>query len=98
MLNFFKQVINIEAVDYSNLEVPSSLQSLCRYAETTLTPQEKIMSFEIEKEVFGDVRSTFVLPEDISQLAGMEEIGATVVAVYMRFVLIKYLFHTQICV
>ncbi|CAL2228483.1 unnamed protein product [Prunus armeniaca] len=64
--------------------VPSSLQSLCRYVETTLKPQEKIMTFNIEKEVFGADRSTFVLHEDITQFACMEEIGATVVAVYMR--------------
>ncbi|CAL9018722.1 unnamed protein product [Prunus brigantina] len=76
--------MNIEVVDYSKLEVPSSLQSLCRYVETTLKPQEKTMTFTIEKEVFGDDLSTFVLHEDITQLAGMEEIGATVVAVYMR--------------
>ncbi|CAL8152643.1 unnamed protein product [Prunus armeniaca] len=75
---------NIEVVDYSKLEVPSSLQSLCRYVETTLKTQEKIMTFTIEKEVFGEDRSTFVLHEDITQIAGMEEIGATVVAVYMR--------------
>ncbi|CAL8117821.1 unnamed protein product [Prunus armeniaca] len=74
----------IEVVDYSKVEVPSSLQSLCRYVETTLKPQEKIMTFTIEKEVFGADHSTFVLPEDITQLAGMEEIGATVLAVYMR--------------
>ncbi|CAL2270655.1 unnamed protein product [Prunus armeniaca] len=73
-----------EVVDYSNVEVPSSLQSLCRYVETTLKPQEKIMTFTIEKEVFGADRSTFVLHEDITQLAGMEEIGATEVAVCMR--------------
>ncbi|BBN69833.1 hypothetical protein Prudu_1184S000100 [Prunus dulcis] len=30
-------------------------------------------------------RDTFLLPEDITQFAGMEEIGATVVAVYMRY-------------
>ncbi|CAL8174116.1 unnamed protein product [Prunus armeniaca] len=47
-------------------------------------PQGKIMTFNIEKEVFGADRSTFVLHEDITQFAGMEEIGATVVAVYMR--------------
>ncbi|CAL2229426.1 unnamed protein product [Prunus armeniaca] len=70
----------IEVVDYSKVEVPSSLQSLCRYVETTLKPQEKIMTFTIEKEVFGVDRSTFVLPEDITQLAGMEEIGAIVLA------------------
>ncbi|CAL8988634.1 unnamed protein product [Prunus brigantina] len=80
----------IEVVDYSKVEVSSSLQSLCRYVETTLTPQEKIMTFTIEKEVFGADRNTFVLPEDITQLVGMEEIEATVLAVY--------LFHTQICV
>ncbi|CAL2238275.1 unnamed protein product [Prunus armeniaca] len=42
-----------EVVDYSNVEVPSSLQSLCGYVETTLKPQGKIMTFNIEKEVFG---------------------------------------------
>ncbi|CAL2248333.1 unnamed protein product [Prunus armeniaca] len=73
-----------EVVDYSNVEVPSSLQSLCGYVETTLKPQGKIMTFNIEKEVFGADRSTFVLHEDITQFAGMEEIRATVVAVYMR--------------
>ncbi|CAL2259548.1 unnamed protein product [Prunus armeniaca] len=73
-----------EVVDYSNVEVPSSLQSFFRYVETTLKPQGKIMTFNIEKEVFGADRSTFVLHEDITQFAGMEEIGATVVAVYMR--------------
>ncbi|CAL9011733.1 unnamed protein product [Prunus brigantina] len=80
------KLIGIEVVDYSKVEVPSSLQSLCRYVETTLTPQEKIMTFTIEKEVFGADRNTFVLPEDITQLASMEEIGATVVAVYMSMV------------
>ncbi|CAL8137573.1 unnamed protein product [Prunus armeniaca] len=73
-----------EVVDYSNVEVSSSLQSLCGYVETTLKPQGKIMTFNIEEEVFGADRSTFVLHEDITQFAGMEEIGATVVAVYMR--------------
>ena len=66
--------------------------------ETTLVPQDKIMNFTIDKEVFEVERNTFVLPEDITQFVGMEEIGATVVAIYMRFVIIKYLFHTQICV
>ncbi|CAL2247393.1 unnamed protein product [Prunus armeniaca] len=65
----------VEVADYSKVEVPSSLQSLCRYVETTLKPQEKIMTFTIGKEVFG---------ADITQLAGMEEIGAIVLAVYMR--------------
>ncbi|CAL2238418.1 unnamed protein product [Prunus armeniaca] len=74
-----------EVVDYSNVEVPSSLQSLCGYVETTLKPQGK-MTFNIEKEVFGADRGTFVLHEDITQFAGMEETGATVVAVYMSMV------------
>ncbi|CAL2259574.1 unnamed protein product [Prunus armeniaca] len=42
------------------------------------------MTFTIGKEEFGADRSTFVLPEDITQLASMEDIGATVLAVYMR--------------
>ena len=71
------------------MEAPSSLKSLCRYVETTLLPEDKILEFTIDKEVFGSDRDTFLLPEDITQFAGMEEIGATVVAVYMRFVILK---------
>ncbi|CAL8169002.1 unnamed protein product [Prunus armeniaca] len=41
------------------------------------------MIFTIEKEVFGFERQTFVLIEDITQFAAMDEIGATVVVVYM---------------
>ncbi|BBN67838.1 hypothetical protein Prudu_204S000100 [Prunus dulcis] len=48
-------------------------------------PEDKILQFTIDKEVFGGERDTFLLPEDITQFAGMEEIGATVVAVYMRY-------------
>ncbi|KAI5311779.1 hypothetical protein L3X38_040952 [Prunus dulcis] len=75
----------IEVGDYSNMEAPSSLKTLCRYLETTLVPEEKILQFTIDKKVFGRECDTFLLPEDITQFAGMEEIGATVVAVYMRY-------------
>ena len=71
------------------MEAPSSLKTLCHYVETTLLPEDKILQFTIDKEVFGGERDTFLLPEDITQFAGMEEIGATVVAVYMRFVILK---------
>ncbi|KAI5312720.1 hypothetical protein L3X38_041894 [Prunus dulcis] len=74
----------IEVGDYSNMEAPSSLKTLCRYVETTFLPEDKILQFTIDKEVFGGERDTFLLPEDITQFAGMEEIGATVLAVYMR--------------
>ena len=84
---FFKQVIEVGA--YSKMEAPSSLKTLCRFVETTLLPEDKTVQFTIDKEVFGGERDTFLLPEDITQFAGMEEIGATVLAVYMRFVLLK---------
>ncbi|BBN67910.1 hypothetical protein Prudu_224S000100 [Prunus dulcis] len=85
----------IEVGDYSNMEAPSSLKTLCRYVETTLMPEEKILQFTIDKEVFGRERDTFLLPEDITQFAGMEEIGATVVAVYMRY--LHDVLKKQIC-
>ncbi|KAI5346217.1 hypothetical protein L3X38_014096 [Prunus dulcis] len=75
----------IEVGDYSNMEAPSSLKTLCRYVETTLLPEDKLLQFTIDKEVFGGERDTFLLPEDITQFAGMEEIGATVLAIYMRY-------------
>ncbi|BBH08861.1 hypothetical protein Prudu_021190 [Prunus dulcis] len=74
----------VEVGDYSNMEAPSSLKTLCRYVETTLLPEDKILQFTIDKEVFGGDRDTFILPEDITQFAGMEEIGATVLAVLTR--------------
>ncbi|BBN70563.1 hypothetical protein Prudu_1503S000400 [Prunus dulcis] len=76
----------IEVGDYSNMEAPSSLKTLCRYVETTLLPEDKILQFTIDKEVFGGERDTFLLPEDITQFAGMEEIGATVL-LYLHDVL-----------
>ncbi|BFG29727.1 hypothetical protein CerSpe_160010 [Prunus speciosa] len=76
--------MNTEVQDYSKLDLPSSLQALCRYVDTILKVHEKAMTFTIEKEVFGEDRNTFILIEDITQFAAMEEIGATVVAVYMR--------------
>ncbi|BBG93550.1 hypothetical protein Prudu_001597 [Prunus dulcis] len=83
-----------EVGDYSNMEAPSSLKSLCRYVETTLLPEDKILEFTIDKEVFGGDRETFLLPEDITQFAGMEEIGATVVAALTRcFETSKYVQH-----
>ncbi|BBN67992.1 hypothetical protein Prudu_246S000100 [Prunus dulcis] len=85
----------IEVGDYSNMEAPSSLKTLCRYVETTLLPEDKILQFTIDKEVFGGERDTFLLPEDITQFAGMEEIGATVVAVYMRY--LHDVLKKQIC-
>ncbi|CAL2271635.1 unnamed protein product [Prunus armeniaca] len=44
----------------------------------------EVVDYSNVEEVFGADRGTFVLHEDITQFAGMEEIGATVVAVYMR--------------
>ncbi|BBH02899.1 hypothetical protein Prudu_013612 [Prunus dulcis] len=51
----------IEVGDYSNMEAPSSLKSLCRYVETTLLPEDKLLQFTIDKEVFGGDRDTFLL-------------------------------------
>ncbi|KAI5317331.1 hypothetical protein L3X38_037038 [Prunus dulcis] len=63
----------IEVGDYSNMEAPSSLKTLCRYVETTLVPEDKTLQFTIDKEVFGRERDTFLLPEDITQFAGMKK-------------------------
>ncbi|BFG15824.1 hypothetical protein CerSpe_020990 [Prunus speciosa] len=43
------------------------------------------MRVKIPKEVFGYEHDTYILHEDILQLASMVEIGSTVIAVYMRY-------------
>ncbi|VVA39084.1 PREDICTED: PRUPE_4G261200, partial [Prunus dulcis] len=37
----------IEVVDYSNMEAPSSLKTLCRYVETTLVPEDKTCNLQL---------------------------------------------------
>ncbi|CAL9010845.1 unnamed protein product [Prunus brigantina] len=68
-----------EAPDYSNLVLPSSLQALCHYMETTLKVHEKAMIFTIEKEVclFDVLKTTnmvnmvgFVDPTQVSANSG----------------------------
>ncbi|BBH07275.1 hypothetical protein Prudu_019155, partial [Prunus dulcis] len=84
----------IEVGDYSNMEAPSSLKTFVvmwkRHSCLRKDP-----AITIDKEVFGRERDTFLLPEDITQFAGMEEIGATVVAVYMRY--LHDVLKKQIC-
>ncbi|BBN70480.1 hypothetical protein Prudu_1485S000600, partial [Prunus dulcis] len=45
----------IEVGDYSNMEAPSSLKSLCRYVETTLLPEDKIWNLQLIRRHLHDV-------------------------------------------
>ncbi|CAL2277855.1 unnamed protein product [Prunus armeniaca] len=67
--------------DCSKLDLPSSLLALCQFAETKL---KALNETKISEEVFGYEHDTYILDEDILQLASMVEIGSTVIAVYMR--------------
>ncbi|BBH05531.1 hypothetical protein Prudu_016943 [Prunus dulcis] len=55
----------IEVGDYSNMEAPSSLKTLCRYVETTLMPEEKILQLQLIRSMVG-----FIDPATVSANSG----------------------------
>ncbi|KAI5313089.1 hypothetical protein L3X38_042263 [Prunus dulcis] len=74
-----------EAQQDEMLDLPPPLKALCHYAETTLKAFGKTLIITIAEEVFGFERETFILHEDIFWFAAMVEIGATVIAIYIRY-------------
>ncbi|CAL9019164.1 unnamed protein product [Prunus brigantina] len=70
--------------DFSKLDLPPPLLTLCQYAETKLKALNKTVGIKMLGEVFGCEHDTYILHEDIFQLASMVEIGSTVIVVYMR--------------
>ncbi|KAI5328498.1 hypothetical protein L3X38_027895 [Prunus dulcis] len=78
--------------DVRSLHVEDDTAKMGKHQEDEEKEEEKEKEDEekhddklLKLEVFGGERDTFLLPEDITQFAGMEEIGATVLAVYMRY-------------
>ncbi|KAI5312687.1 hypothetical protein L3X38_041861 [Prunus dulcis] len=80
-----KQAENNLKQDLSKLDLPPPLLALCQFAETKLKPSNETVRVNIPWEVFGYEHDTFILHEDILQLASMVEIEFTVIAVYMRY-------------
>lgn len=64
--------------------VPKQCKLLYRFATETMVASGKVMSSEVEPEVFGDVRRLYILKEDITSLLEMKELSATCLVVYMR--------------
>lgn len=62
--------------------VPKTLSCLSAYASQCL--QDCIINFQMEQEVFGYVRKTFVLKSEIKSFADMDEVGANCIVMYMR--------------
>ncbi|BBH05520.1 hypothetical protein Prudu_016928 [Prunus dulcis] len=55
----------IEVGDYSNMEAPSSLKTLCRYVETTLVPEDKTCNLQLIRSMVG-----FIDPATVSANSG----------------------------
>ncbi|KAI5328596.1 hypothetical protein L3X38_027993 [Prunus dulcis] len=66
------------------LDLPPPLLALCHFVQTKL-PKNETVKVNIPGEVFGYEHDTFILPDDILQVASMVEIGSTVIVVYMRY-------------
>ncbi|CAL9018431.1 unnamed protein product [Prunus brigantina] len=74
-----------DQTDLSKLDMPAPLLALCQYVETKLKPANETITVHMPEEMFGTDHDTWLLSEDILQFASMVEIGATVIAVYMRY-------------
>ncbi|CAL9024340.1 unnamed protein product [Prunus brigantina] len=83
-----------DQTDLSKLDMPAPLLALCQYVETKLKPANETITIHMPEEMFGTDHDTWLLSEDILQFASMVEIGATVIAVYMRY-LFDYLKMTN---
>ncbi|CAL8088595.1 unnamed protein product [Prunus armeniaca] len=65
--------------------MPAPLLALYQYVETKLKPTNETITVHMPEEMFGTDHDTWLLSEEILQFASMVEIGATVIAVYMRY-------------
>ncbi|CAL2230151.1 unnamed protein product [Prunus armeniaca] len=74
-----------DQTDLSKLDMPAPLLAPCQYVETKLKPANKTITVHMPEEMFGTDHDTWLLSEDILQFASMVDIGATVIAVYMRY-------------
>ncbi|CAL2246095.1 unnamed protein product [Prunus armeniaca] len=74
-----------DQTDFSKLDMPAPLLALCQYVETKLKPANETIRVHMPEEMFGTDHETWLLGEDILQFASMVEIGATVIAIYMRY-------------
>ena len=63
--------------------LPASLQMLCMWGEEAFKDGRTI-NFEMESEVFGYVRKTFIIGTDVRRLASMREVTANCIVVYLR--------------
>ncbi|CAL8085242.1 unnamed protein product [Prunus armeniaca] len=74
-----------DEMDLLKLDMPAPLLALCQYVETKLKPANETITIHMPEEMFGTDHDTWLLSEDILQFASMVEIGATVIAVDMRY-------------
>ncbi|CAL9004428.1 unnamed protein product [Prunus brigantina] len=74
-----------DQTDLSTIDMPTPLLALCQYVETKLKPANETITVQMPEEMFSTDHDTWILSEDILQFASMVEIGATVIAVYMRY-------------
>ncbi|CAL8085273.1 unnamed protein product [Prunus armeniaca] len=73
-----------DQTDLSKLDMPAPLLALCQYVESKLKPANKTIIVHMPEEMVGTDHDTWLLSENILRFASMVEIGATVIAVYMR--------------
>ncbi|KAI5324105.1 hypothetical protein L3X38_033178 [Prunus dulcis] len=76
-----------DEMDLSKLDMPTPLLALCQYVETKLKPANETITTHMPEEIFGTKHDTWLLCEDVLQFASMVEIGSTVIALYMRYLL-----------
>ncbi|KAK9942844.1 hypothetical protein M0R45_008491 [Rubus argutus] len=64
--------------------LPASLKMLCMWGEEAFKDGHTI-NFEMDSEVFGYVRKTYIIGTDVRRLASMREITANCIVVYLRY-------------
>ncbi|KAI5350068.1 hypothetical protein L3X38_002959 [Prunus dulcis] len=84
-----QQIKNTSLKNFSKLDLPPTLLALCQYSETKLKALNETVRVNILEEVFGYEHDTYILDEDILQLASMVDIESTVIKVKHLFDYLK---------
>ena len=65
-------------------KLPAAVKKVCKWADEKFRDQESI-NFDVEPEVFGFLRKTYIIPGDVQRLACMRELTGNCITVYERY-------------
>ena len=67
----------------ASLKITASLKMLCLWGEEAFK-NGRTINFDMEPEVFGNVRKTYIMGTNVRRLASMREVTGNCIVLYQR--------------